>query len=149
MNKTIEEHFYDSMPADIAAMAIRNTNEDLLHMSICQTPAAALQKAFDWAASDQGYAFWSSVFDTVSESRDFRDLKVSEYDLAMAGLKKLHAELVKDKKRLDWLLKDTAFLSSIKTRADIDKAMDEEWFERERHDKIMSGMDNEIGQSEK
>jgi hypothetical protein len=76
MNKTIEQHFYDSMPADIAAMAIRNTDEDLLHMSICQTPAAALQKAFDWAASDQGYAFWSSVFDTVSESRDFRDLKV-------------------------------------------------------------------------
>jgi hypothetical protein len=34
----------------------------------------------------------------------FRDLKVSEYDLAMAGLKKLHAELVKDRKRLDWLL---------------------------------------------
>jgi hypothetical protein len=143
MNKTIEQHFYDSMPADIAAMAIRNTDEDLLHMSICQTPAAALQKAFDWAASDQGYAFWSSVFDTVSESRDFRDLKVSEYDLAMAGLKKLHAELVKDRKRLDWLLKDTAFLSSIKTRADIDKAMDHEWFERERHDKIMSGMDAE------
>lgn len=143
MNKTIEEHFYDSMPADIAAMAIRNTDEDLLHMSICQTPAAALQKAFDWAASDQGYAFWSSVFDTVSGSRDFRDLKVSEYDLAIAGLKKLHAELVKDRKRLDWLLKDTAFLSSIKTRADIDKAMDDEWFERERHDKIMSGMDNE------
>ena len=140
MNKTIEEHFYDSMPADIAAMAIRNTDEGLLHMSICQTPAAALQKAFDWAVSDQGYAFWSSVFDTVSESRDFRDLKVSEYDLAMAGLKKLHAELVKDRKRLDWLLKDTTLLSGTNTRADIDKAMDEEWFERERHDKIMSGM---------
>ena len=140
MNKTIEQHFYDSMPADIAAMAIRNTDEDLLHMSICQTPAAALQKAFDWAVSDQGYAFWSSVFDTVSESRDFRDLKVSEYDLAMAGLKKLHAELVKDRKRLDWLLKDTTLLSGTNTRADIDKAMDEEWFERERHDKIMSGM---------
>ena len=140
MNKTIEEHFYDSMTADIAAMAIRNTDEDLLHMSICKTPAAALQKAFDWAASDQGYAFWSSVFDTVSESRDFRDLKVSEYDLAMAGLKKLHAELVKDRKRLDWLLKDTTFMSGTNTRADIDKAMDEEWFERERHDKIMSGM---------
>ena len=140
MNKTIEQHFYDSMPADIAAMAIRNTDEDLLHMSICKTPAAALQKAFDWAASDQGYAFWSSVFDTVSESRDFRDLKVSEYDLAMAGLKKLHAELVKDRKRLDWLLKDTTFMSGTNTRADIDKAMEEEWFERERHDKIMSGM---------
>ena len=140
MNKTIEEHFYDSMPADIAAMAIRNTDEDLLHMSICQTPAAALQKAFDWAASDQGYAFWSSVFDTVSENRDFRDLKVDGYDLAMAGLKKLHAELVKDRKRLDWLLKDTTFLTSINSREKIDKAMDEEWFERERHDKIMSGM---------
>ena len=143
MNKTIEQHFYDSMPADIAAMAIRNTDEDLLHMSICKTPAAALQKSFDWAASDQGYAFWSSVFDTVSESRDFRDLKVSEYDLAMAGLKKLHAELVKDKKRLDWLLRDTTYLTGISTREKIDAAMNEEWYERERHDKIMSGMDAE------
>ena len=143
MNKTIEEHFIHSMPADIAAMAIRNTDEDLLHMSICQTPAAALQKSFDWAASDQGYAFWSSVFDTVSESRDFRDLKVSEYDLAMAGLKKLHAELVKDKKRLDWLLRDTTYLTGISTREKIDAAMNEEWYERERHDKIMSGMEKE------
>ena len=143
MNKTIEEHFIDSMPADIAAMAIRNTDEDLLHMSICKTPAAALQKSFDWAASDQGYAFWSSVFDTVSESRDFRDLKVSEYDLAMAGLKKLHAELVQDKKRLDWLLRDTTYLTGISTREKIDAAMNEEWYERERHDKIMSGMDAE------
>ena len=140
MNKTIEQHFYDSMPADIAAMAIRNTDEGLLHMSICQTPAAALQKAFDWAASDQGYAFWSNVFDTVSESRDFRDLKVSEYDLAMAGLKNLHAVLLKDRRRLDWLLRDTTFLSGIKTRADIDEAMEADWFDRERHDKIMSGM---------
>ena len=138
--KTIEQHFYDSMPADIAAMAIRNTDEDLLHMSICQTPAAALHFAFDWAASNQGFAFWASVSDTVSESRDFRDLKVSEYDLAMAGLKKLHAELVKDRKRLDWLLKDTTLLSGTNTRADIDKAMDDEWFDRERTDKILSGM---------
>jgi len=126
MNKTIEEHFYDSMPADIAAIAIRNTDENLLHMSICRTPAAALQKAFDWAASDQGYAFWSSVFDTVSENRDFRDLKVSEYDMAMAGLKKLHAELVKDRKRLDWLLSTQSWYSDngLGTRQKIDKAME-------------------------
>jgi len=141
--KTIEEHFYDSMPADIAAMAIRNTDEGLLHMSICQTPAAALHFAFDWAASDQGYAFWSSVSDTISENRDFRDLKVDGYDLAMAGLKKVHAELLKDRERLDWLLRDTTFLSSINSREKIDEAMEAEWFERERHDKIMSGMDPE------
>ena len=141
--KTIEEHFIDSMPADIAAMAIRNTDEDLLHMSLCQTPATALLFAFDWATSDQGYAFWSSVFDTVSENRDFRDLKVDGYDLAMAGLKKLHAELLKDRERLDWLLRDTTFLTSINSREKIDQAMEEEWFERERHDKIMSGMDPE------
>jgi len=141
--KTIEEHFEDSMPADIAAMAIRNTDQDLLRLSICKTPAAALQKAFDWAVSDQGYAFWSSVFDTISENRDFRDLKVDGYDLAMAGLKKLHAELLKDRRRLDWLLRDTIFLSEISTRKKIDEAMEADWFERERHDKIMSGMDNE------
>jgi len=141
--KTIEEHFIDSMPADIAAMAIRNTDEDLLHMSLCQTPATALLFAFDWATSDQGYAFWSSVFDTVSENRDFRDLKVDGYDLAMAGLKKLHAELLKDRRRLDWLLRDTTFLADINSREKIDEEMEAEWFERERHDKIMSGMDPE------
>ena len=126
MNKTSEEHFYDAMPADIEAIAIRNTDENLLHMSICRTPAAALQKAFDWAASDQGYAFWSSVFDTVSENRDYRDLKVSEYDMAMAGLKKLHAELVKDRKRLDWLLSTQSWYSDngLGTRQKIDKAME-------------------------
>jgi len=141
--KTIEEHFIDSMPADIAAMAIRNTDEDLLHMSLCQTPATALLFAFDWATSDQGYAFWSSVFDTVSENRDFRDLKVDGYDLAMAGLKKLHAELLKDRRRLDWLLRDTTFLADINSREKIDEEMEAEWFERECHDKIMSGMDAE------
>jgi hypothetical protein len=141
--KTIEQHFEDSMPADIAAMAIRNTDEDLLHMSICQTPAAALHFAFDWAASNQGFAFWASVSDTVSENRDFRDLKVDGYDLAMAGLKKLHAELLKDRRRLDWLLRDTIFLSEISTRKKIDEAMEADWFDRERHDKIMSGMDDE------
>jgi len=34
--KTIEEHFIDSMPADIAAMAIRNTSADLLDLKICK-----------------------------------------------------------------------------------------------------------------
>jgi len=68
----------------------------------------------------------------------------------MERLNDTHEELAKlklDRDRLDWLLKDTnwllkntSFLSGIKTRADIDKAMNEEWFERERHDKIMSGM---------
>ena len=142
MNKTIEQHFYDSMPADIAAMAIRNTAEDLLHMNICQTPAAALQKAFAWASSREGYTFWVEVFEMLAGHGDFRDLKVSEYDLAMAGLKKLHAELVKDRKRLDWLLSNQSgySINGLGTREQIDKAMEEDWFERERHDKIMSGM---------
>jgi hypothetical protein len=34
-------------------------------------------------------------------------------------------------------------INGIGTREKIDAAMDDEWFERERHDKIMSGMDNE------
>jgi len=141
--KSIEEHFIDSMPADIAAMAIRNTDEDLLHMSLCKTPATALLFAFGWATSDQGYAFWSSVFDTLSENRDFRDLKVDGYDLAMARLKKLHAKILKDRERLNWLLSTQSgySINGLGTRADIDKAMEEEWCERERQDKIMSGMD--------
>jgi HD superfamily phosphohydrolase len=50
------------------------------------------------------------------------------------------AELKLDRDRLDWLLRDTIFLSEISTRKKIDEAMKADWFERERHDKIMSGM---------
>lgn len=50
------------------------------------------------------------------------------------------AELKLDRDRLDWLLRDTIFLSEISTRKKIDEAMEADWFDRERHDKIMSGM---------
>ena len=49
MNKTLEEIFIDSMPADIAAMAIRNTDESLLNIEIDSSPDQALHKAFYWA----------------------------------------------------------------------------------------------------
>ena len=124
--KTIEEHFIDSMPADIAAMAIRNTSADLLDLKICKTPAAALQRAFWWAETDQGSAFWSSVFLTISKDGDFRNMRIEQ--------------LERDRERLDWLLRDTTYLTGISTREKIDAAMEEDWFERERHDKIMSGM---------
>lgn len=127
--KTIEEHFYDSMPADIAAMAIRNTSENILGLKICKTPAPALQQAFVWAGTDQGSAFWGSVFLTISEEGDFRDMRIEQ--------------LEQDRKRLDWLLRDTTFLTGISSREKIDEAMEEDWFERERHDKIMSGMEKE------
>jgi hypothetical protein len=127
--KSIEEHFIDSMPADIAAMAIRNTSEDLLDLKICKTPAAALQRAFWWADTNQRSAFWASVFLTISKEGDFRDMRIEQ--------------LEQDRKRLDWLLRDATFLTGINSREKIDEAMDEEWFERERHDKIMSGMDAE------
>ena len=50
------------------------------------------------------------------------------------------AELKLDRDRLDRLLRDTIFISEISTRKKIDEAMKADWFERERHDKIMSGM---------
>ena len=54
-------------------------------------------------------------------------------------------ELRKDKERLDWLLSTQSWYSDngLGTRQQIDKAMEDEWFERQRHDKIMSGMDAE------
>jgi len=52
-------------------------------------------------------------------------------------------QLERDRERLDWLLRDTTYLTGISTREKIDAAMEEDWFERERHDKIMSGMDAE------
>jgi len=127
--KSIEEHFIDSMPADIAAMAIRNTPDDLLDLKICKTPSAALQRAFWWADTDQGSAFWTSVFLTISKEGDFRDMRIEQ--------------LEQDRKRLDWLLRDTTFLTGISSREKIDAAMDEDWCERERRDKILSGMDAE------
>jgi len=127
--KSIEEHFIDSMPADIAAMAIRNTPDDLLDLKICKTPADALMEGFLWVDSREGYDFWKSVFSTVSKEGDFRYLQIDQ--------------LEKDKRRLDWLLRDTTFLTAISSREKIDEAMDEEWCERERRDKILSGMDAE------
>ena len=143
MNKTLEEIFIDSMPADIAAMAIRNTDESLLNIEIDSSPDQALHKAFYWANSEQGGAFWIEVYSALKGEIDFRDLDTTKYEQAIAGLEELHAELLKDRKRLDWLIRDTIFLSEISTREKIDEAMEAEWYERERHDKIMSGMDNE------
>ena len=40
------------------------------------------------------------------------------------------AELKLDRDRLDWLLRDTIFLSEISTRKKIDEAMKADWFER-------------------
>lgn len=71
--KTIEEHFIDSMPADIAAMAIANTEDSLLELKSYKTPEAALQHAFTWCNSKQGNLFWSQVFDTLQAEGDFRD----------------------------------------------------------------------------
>ena len=48
------------------------------------------------------------------------------------------AELKLDRDRLNWLLRDTTFLTGISTRKKIDKAMEDDWFDRERHNKIMS-----------
>lgn len=139
--KTIEEHFIDSMPADIAAMAIRNTDESLLNIETDSSPAQALLKAFCWANSEQGGAFWIEVYSALKGEIDFRDLDTTKYEQAIAGLEELHAELLKDRERLNWLLRDTTFLAGINSREKIDEEMESEWFERERHDKIMSGMD--------
>jgi hypothetical protein len=66
------------MPADIAALAIRNTSEDLLDLKFCRTPAAALQKAFFWAESQQGVAYWECVHDTILKDGDFRDFRFDQ-----------------------------------------------------------------------
>jgi len=71
--KSIEEHFIDSMPADIAAMAIANTEDSLLELKSYKTPEAALRHAFTWCNSKQGNLFWSQVFDTLKAEGDFRD----------------------------------------------------------------------------
>jgi hypothetical protein len=129
--KTFEEHFIESMPADIAAMAIRNTAEDILNLKICKTPATALQRAFWWSDTDQGSAFWANVFLTISREGDFRNTRIEQ--------------LEQDEKRLNWLLSTQSgySINGLGTREQIDKAIDDEWFERERHDKIMSGMEKE------
>jgi len=155
--KSIEEHFIDSMPADIAAMAIRNTPDDLLDLKICKTPADALMEGFNWVDSREGYAFWKSVFSTVSKEGDFRDMesasekKVIKNDLIneiidiwfdnkgialgrLWMLDEMICELEKDKARLDWLLSTQSgySINGLGTREQIDKAIEDEWFEREQ-----------------
>jgi len=72
--KTIQDYFEDSLPADIAAMAIRNTDESALNAKICTSPKSALRGGFIWAQSPQGFLFWKSVYESI-ESGDFRELE--------------------------------------------------------------------------
>lgn len=58
--KTIEEWFINHLPADVAEMAIRNTEfKDAYRSSLGE----AIVSAFVWDATPQGCAFWVQVFE--------------------------------------------------------------------------------------
>jgi len=65
--KTIREWFEDELPADIAALAIRNT--EIYHSVTCvldrryATLNNALSAAFLWHKTPQGQYFWKEVHD--------------------------------------------------------------------------------------
>lgn len=74
--KTIEQHFIDELPADIAAMAIKNTEDSTLKRP-CESAMDALMVAFVWSDTDQGALFWVQVRDNLPTG-DFRDIPMPE-----------------------------------------------------------------------
>ena len=57
--KTIEEWFINHLPADVAEMAIRNTE----YKEACRSSLGeAIVSAFVWDATPQGCVFWVQVF---------------------------------------------------------------------------------------
>tara|TARA_R110000796_G_scaffold16726_7_gene52143 strand:+ start:2636 stop:2995 length:360 start_codon:yes stop_codon:yes gene_type:complete len=63
--KTILQWFEDYLPADIAALAINNTDELRLDEQF-ESLDAALYGAFIWAKTDQGQKFWDDIANTKS-----------------------------------------------------------------------------------
>ena len=63
--KTIRQHYEEDLPADIAAMAIRNAEESNSGCCVLDTKVESLTKAlcmgFVWDMTDQGKAFWYEV----------------------------------------------------------------------------------------
>lgn len=72
--KTILEHLIDSLPADIAAAAIRNTDKTMQDAPV-SSPSEALRGAFPWWSSKQGFKYWEEVYELVSTAGDFRNLE--------------------------------------------------------------------------
>ena len=62
-NKKISEWFADYLPADIAAMALNNTESKMLEDQV-ESLDAALYAAFVWAKTEQGHQFWDNIANT-------------------------------------------------------------------------------------
>lgn len=58
--QTILQWFEHYLPADIAALAINNTDELRLN-ELFESLDAALYGAFVWAKTDQGHKFWDDI----------------------------------------------------------------------------------------
>lgn len=63
--KTKLQWFEDYLPADVAALAINNTEELRLNEQ-SESLDDALHEAFVWAKTDQGHKFWDNIANTKS-----------------------------------------------------------------------------------
>lgn len=63
--KTKLQWFEDYLPADVAALAINNTEELRLNEQ-SESLDDALHGAFVWAKTDQGHKFWDNIANTKS-----------------------------------------------------------------------------------
>ena len=67
---TIEEWFTNHLPADIGALAIRNTDDSLLSIEISSL-SKAIRDSFVWLETPQGFEFWRELFEGVKAREDF------------------------------------------------------------------------------
>ena len=66
-DKSIKDWFCDYLPADVAALAMNNTEESLLTINLPSLDIA-LSAAFVWYNTKQGHEFWSKF-----ASKEMRD----------------------------------------------------------------------------
>jgi hypothetical protein len=92
--KTIEEWFTDYLPADIAALAIRNTDDILLSVEMSSL-SKAIRDSFVWYSTPQGFQFWREVFEDVKAREDFMASKDVENFIARQSIN--HKQKQKEK----------------------------------------------------
>jgi hypothetical protein len=83
--KTIEEWFTDHLPADIGALAIRNTDDILLSVEMSSL-SKAIRDSFVWYSTPQGFQFWREVFEDVKAREDFMASKDVENFIARKSI---------------------------------------------------------------
>jgi hypothetical protein len=62
--KTIQE-WLNELPEDVRDKAIANTDKDLLEINLYNRLSHALEGAFVWALTPEGWDYWDKIHDSL------------------------------------------------------------------------------------